>query len=147
MPGTGYDAAAEAARRAAEEAEKAKRRKAIQEKIDKWNEKKVTVISQKNELAAEKQNLETQLSNWERQKIKYNGNSLLCDVVIVDVFEGVSAEKVKACFEEGVGEMDQTCANVERLKQSVVEQIQKLDQYVSDINENIRILIQEKNAI
>lgn len=144
MPNTGYDETDEARRRAEE---KARRRAELQKQIDNLNKEKSLVVSQINGLENEKRNLETYLGMWETQKAKYKGNNLLVEVVIVNLFEGKSADKVKDSFSAGIKEMDQTYLKVDILKMNVIKQIDKLNQYISDINDVIRVLIQEKNAI
>ncbi len=144
MPGIGYDEAAEARRR---EAEREKQRAELQKQIDRWNIKKSGVTSLVNELKSEKRTLETYLDMWQRQKSKYNGNDMLAEVVIVNLFEGESADKVKQIFSEGIKKMDQTYLRVDELKGNVSKQIDKLNQQISDIDVMIRVLIQRKNAI
>lgn len=144
MPRIGYDEAAEARRR---EAEREKQRAELQKQIDRWNIKKSGVTSLVNKLKSEKRTLETYLDMWQRQKSKYNGNDMLVEVVIVNLFEGESADKVKQIFSEGIKKMDQTYLRVDELKGNVSKQIDKLIQQISDIDVMIRVLIQRKNAI
>lgn len=144
MPEIGYDEAAEARRR---EAEREKQRAELQKQIDQWDIKKSGVTSLVNELNSEKRTLETYLDMWQRQKSKYNGNDMLTEVVIVNLFEGESADKVKQTFSEGIKKMDQTYLRVDELKGNVSKQIDKLNQQISDIDVMIRVLIQRKNAI
>lgn len=44
----------------------------------------------------------------EAQKSIYNGSEILSEVVIVNVFEGVCADSIKADFTDSITEMDQT---------------------------------------
>lgn len=129
------------------EAEREKQRAELQKQIDRWNIKKSGVTSLVNKLKSEKRTLETYLDMWQRQKSKYNGNDMLVEVVIVNLFEGESADKVKQIFSEGIKKMDQTYLRVDELKGNVSKQIDKLIQQISDIDVMIRVLIQRKNAI
>lgn len=135
----------EALRRAAEE--RAKRRKAIESQIEQWDNKLTTVQSQLSGLATERSNLNTYLGDWDRQKSIYSGNEILSEVVVVNIFEGVCADRVKADFSDSIKEMDQTCSRVSGLNGNVNLQIERLNQYISVINTNLASLRNELSSI
>lgn len=106
----GQSSSDEAARCAAEE--RARRRAAIQAEINMWNGKLARVESQIASLTTEQSNLNTYLGDWETQKSIYSGSEILSEVVIVNVFEGVCADSIKADFTDSITEMDQTHSDV-----------------------------------
>lgn len=134
---TGQSGADEAARRAAEQRaaeERAKQRAYIQGQIQSWNNKLSDVNSQISGLTAEQSNLDTYLGDWETQKNIYSGSEILSEVVIVNTFEGICADKSKHKFEAAIKEMDQTYIDVSQMSGHVGAQIARLNQYVSKIN-------------
>lgn len=141
----GQNSADEAARRAAEE--RARRIAAIQAEINMWNGKLARVESQIASLTTEQASLNTYLEDWESQKSIYSGSEILSEVVIVNVFEGVCADSIKADFTDSITEMDQTHSDVGGLNGNVGEQISRLNQYKSDINSKLTALRNELNSI
>lgn len=144
MPGIGYDEAAEARRRAEE---KARRREELQKQIDDWNDKKDTAMKQIERLETEQLKLHSYLKMWEEKKSIYSGNEILSEVVIINVFEGVCADKIKKDFTACIAEMDQTYSKVSGLRESVNAQLANLNLYVSLINTTIASLANELNFI
>lgn len=143
---TGQSSAdAEAQQRAAEE--RARRRAAIQSQIHHWNTKLTTVNSQIAGLTAEQSNLSTYLGDWDTQKSIYCGSDILSEVVIVNVFEGVCADKIKADFSASITEMDESHSKVNGLNGNVGAQISRLNQYVSVINTKLTSLRNELSSI
>ena len=140
------DAAKLTAQKAAEE-ERAMRRKAIQSQIDKWDAELTSVNSQVSGLTAEQTKLNTCLGDWDTQKSIYRGNVILSEVVIVNVFEGVCADRIKEEFSACITEMGQTCIRVIRLSGYVSAQIARLNQYISVINTKLTSLRNELNSI
>lgn len=142
--------AAAAARRAAEQRaaqERAQKRAAIQAQIQQWESKLSKVNSQLSGLTAEQSNLNTYLGDWNTQKTIYSENEILSDVVIVNVFEGVCADRIKEEFSSCITEMNQTCSGVSGLKGNVGMQITRLNQYVSVINTKLASLRSELSSI
>ena len=137
--------AAEAQRRAAEE--RGRRRAYIQSQIHHWDTKLSKVNSQIADLTAEQSNLNTCLGDWNIQKSIYSGSAILSEVVIVNVFEGICADKIKADFSASITEMDQTHSKVSGLNGNVGAQISRLNQYVSVINTKLVSLRNELNSI
>ena len=134
-----------AQQRAAEE--RARRRAAIQSQIQQWNTKLTTVNSQITSLTTEQSNLNTYLGDWDTQKSIYSGSEILSEVVIVNVFEGVCADQIKADFSASITEMDQTYNEVSGLNGNVGAQISRLNQYVSVINTKLTSLRNELSSI
>lgn len=134
-----------AQQRAAEE--RARRRAAIQYQIQQWNTKLSRANSQLSGLTAEQSNLNTYLGDWDTQKSIYSGNEILSDVVIVNIFEGVCADRVKNDFSSSITEMDQTYSGVSGLNGNVSAQIARLNQYVSIINMKLTSLRNELSSI
>ncbi len=141
----GQSSSDEAARRAAEE--RARRRAAIQAEINMWNGKLARVESQIASLTTEQSSLNTYLGDWEAQKSIYSGSEILSEVVIVNVFEGVCADSIKADFTDSITEMDQTHSDVGGMIGNVGEQISRLNQYKADINSKLTALRNELNSI
>lgn len=137
------DAAAQ--QRAAEE--RARKRAYIQSQIHYWDTKLSKVNSQIAGLTAEQSNLNTYLGDWDTQKSIYSGSEILSEVVIVNIFEGVCADKIKADFLSSVTEMDQTHSKVGGLNGNVGTQISRLNQYVSVINAKLTSLRNELSSI
>lgn len=129
------------------EAERARKREAIQKKIDEWNNKFTTVQSQKTSLTAQQANLNLYMGNWDTQKTTYNGNDILTEVVILNVFEGVCADTMKEELTDSVTQMDQTYSGVSGLNGNVGLQISRLNEYITFINEKITALKNELNSI
>lgn len=138
-----------AVQKAAEEAEeeRARRREAIQSRIDKWDAELTSVNSQVSGLTAEQTKINTYLGEWDAQKNKYSGNDILSEVVILNVFEGVCADKIKEEFSTGITEMDRTCIRVSRLSENVSAQIARLNQCIYDINAKLTSLRNELSSI
>lgn len=141
----GQNNAEEEARRAAEE--RARRIAAIQAEISQWNAKRERVESQRASLTSEQSSLNAYLGDWEIQKSIYNGSEILSEVVIVNVFEGVCADRIKADLTDSITAMDQTHSDVGGLNGNVGVQISRLDQYVSVINIKLTSLRNELNSI
>lgn len=129
------------------EAERARRRAAIQAEIDKWNNKLEKVQSQKRSLTAQKANLNLYMGNWDTQKTTYNGNDILTEVVILNVFEGVCADTMKEKLTNSITQMDQTYSRVSGLNGNVGLQISRLNEYITFIDEKITVLKNELNSI
>lgn len=143
---TGQSSADAAAQQRAAE-ERARRRAAIQSQIQQWNTKLTTVNSQIAGLTAEQSNLSTYLGDWDTQKSIYSGSEILSEVVIVNVFEGVCADKIKADFSASITEMDESHSKVSGLNGNVGAQISRLNQYVSVINTKLASLRNELSSI
>lgn len=143
---TGQSSADAAAQQRAAE-ERARRRAAIQSQIQQWNTKLTTVNSQIASLTAEQSNLSTYLGDWDTQKSIYSGSEILSEVVIVNVFEGVCADKIKADFSASITEMDESHSKVSGLNGNVGAQISRLNQYVSVINTKLASLRNELSSI
>lgn len=129
------------------EAERARKRAAIQAEINNWNNKLTTVQSQKTSLTAQQANLNLYMGNWDTQKTTYNGNDILTEVVILNVFEGVCADTMKEKLTDSVAQMDQTYSGVSGLKSNVGLQISRLNEYITFINEKLTALRSELNSI
>lgn len=129
------------------EADKVRMRALIQFQINQLNTTLTQVNAQISNLTTEQTNLGTYLGEWNAQKSRYNGNDILSDVVIVNVFEGVCADKIKENMEECISEMDQTYSGVNGLKSNVGRQISRLNQYVLDINAKLTTLKAQLNSL
>lgn len=147
MPGMITTKYSEAAAEAIREALRAERRAKLKKEIDNWNKELSKVTTQISDLEKEKQNLETYLGEWEEQKRKYNGNTILSEVVIVNLFEGICADNIKDDFAEAVAAMDWTYNGVNVMKGDVGTQIAKLHQYEAVINTKLTSLQNELDAI
>lgn len=130
-----------------EERERARKRAEIQAKINEWNNKLNNVNSQISSLNTQQSNLNTYLADWDTQKNTYNGSDILSDVVIVNVFEGVCADDIKADFSDCITQMDTTYSDVSGLNGNVSLQISRLNEYVTFINGKIAALKSELNSI
>ena len=126
---------------------KEEKRMKIMLQISQWNEKLNKANSQKEGLKSQQANLNTYLGEWDTQKTTYNGNDILTDVVILNVFEGVCADKIKEELTASVTQMDQTYSRVSTLNDNVGLQISRLDEYITFINEKITTLNSELNSI
>lgn len=129
------------------EAERARKRAAIQSKIDEWKNKLTKVQSQQTSLTTQQTNLNTYLGEWDTQKTTYNGNDILKDVVIINVFEGVCADNIKTDFTYCITQMDKTYGVVSGLNAHLGEQIGRLNQYKSSINAQLSSLEAELRSI
>lgn len=142
--------AADAARRAAEEAarrERERKRKKLQAEIDRWNAKLSEVRSLVLRLEKEMHYLGRKMDEWAAYKNRCKGNLLLSEVAIINRFEGTSADTIKENFTSCVGEMNNTYLRTDRLRDDGNAQIQRLNQYISFINDKIMSLTRELNAI
>ena len=136
---------AEEERRAEQEREN--RRNALREQIRQWDGKLSNVNSQITALSAERSRLDACLGDWDAQKNTYNGNQILSEVVIVNVFEGVCADRIKTDLEQCMAKMNQTRASVGGLNGNVSAQIARLGQYVSFIKGKLSTLNSELSSI
>lgn len=109
------------------------KRKEINDQIKEWEAKLKNIYDQIPALALEQSNLDTYLEEWATQKQQFSKKEI-ADVVIVNVFEGVCAEKIKSDLETCFLQMDQTCDKVRGLKDNIGRQISKLNQYKLYIN-------------
>lgn len=123
------------------------RRKAIQNEIDQWNKKLSKADSQRIALTAEQSKLNAYMGEWDTQKSTYSGNDILSEVVILNVFEGVCADKIKDDLTDSVAQMDQTYSKISGLNTHVGEQISLLGQYINVINAKLTSLRSELNSI
>ena len=123
--------------------EKARRMMEIQGQIRQWNAKLSQVNAQIGALTKQQSSLNTYLGDWDIQKGIYDKSEILSEVVIINVFEGVCADKIKEDMGECIKEMDQTCSGVRRLNGNVGAQISRLNQYVLIINLKISALQNE----
>lgn len=140
MPNTRYDKADEAKRKAEEEAEKAKRRDEIKKQIKQLEDERGTVTAQIDKLKTEQLMLHSYQKMWEEKKRKYNGNEILSEVVIVNIFEGACADEIKGDFTACIKEMDKTYSKAGGLRESIGIQVLKLNEYVYTIDVDIRNL-------
>ncbi len=134
-------------RDAEERARKERRREAIRNQIREWKTKRETVETQIENLTTEQSNLNGYLGEWDAQKTIYNGNDILSEVVIVNLFEGVCANKIKEDFTACMAEMDQTYGKVSGLNGNVGAQISRLNDYLSFIDAKISALESELASI
>lgn len=136
-----------AVQKAAEEERAVMKRKAIQSLIDKLDAELTSVNSQVSVLTAEQTKLNACLGDWDAQKNRYRGSDILSEVVIVNVFEGVCADRIKEEFSACITEMDEVCGRVSRLSGYVSAQIARLNQYISAINTKQMSLRNELRSI
>lgn len=141
--------AAEQARREEEERERERerRRAEIQDRIRGCNDRIAGVNSLISDLAAGKSGLNASLEDWGIQKRKYNGSDILSEVVLVNVFEGVCAERIRNEFSSCMAQMDRTCVGVSRMVEDVNAQIARLLQYITMINTELTTLRNELSSI
>lgn len=139
------DAEQEARRRA--EAERARKRAALRSQISQWESKLSRVEAQISALSRERSKLDTCLSDWNTQKSIYSGSRILSEVVILNVFEGVCADKIKSDLETSIQEMDRTHTDVSGLNGNVSAQISRLRQYADEIRSKLASLRSELNSI
>lgn len=129
------------------ERERERRRAAIRAQIRQWEGKLATVKAQIAGLTREQSHLNTYLGEWETQKGIYNGNEILSEVVIVNLFEGVCADAIKEELTASVAEMDQTHGKVSGLNGNVGAQISRLKEYEAVINAKLAALRRELASI
>lgn len=147
MPWMGYDEAAEARRRAEEAARKERKRRELRAKINGLKDELSGVEGIKLRLEKEMYYLGRKMDEWEVHKNRCKGNLLLSEVVILNRFEGVCADEVKKDFTARVMEMNNTWLMTGRLREDGSAQIQKLNQYISTLNDRIESLTRELNSI
>lgn len=123
------------------------KRKAIQSQIDQWNKKLSKADSQRIALTAEQFKLNAYLGEWDAQKSTYNGSNILSEVVILNVFEGVCADKIKDDLTDSVTQMDQTYRRISGMSIHIGEQVGRLNRYINIINKELTSLINELNSI
>ena len=139
----GQDSLAAAAAAAA----RARRIAELKAQILIWETKLKKVKSQMTSLATQNTNLNTYLGEWETQKGIYSGNETLSEVVIVNVFEGVCADKIKAKFKKSIKTMNGTYNRVNDLTGIVGLQIARLKQYEAYINSKLTSLKTELSSL
>ncbi len=119
----------------------------IRSEIYTLNTRRNKVNSQIINLTTEQTNLNTYLGSWSTQKSLYNSNNIISEVVIINTFEGICADKIKEDMEECISDMDQTYNSVGGLNGDIHTQISRLNQYISNINNKISLLNNELNAL
>lgn len=122
---------------AAINAEKERKRKEINEKIQALEQERAGVTEQIEKLEAERLKMHSYQKMWEEKKHKYDGNDILSEVVIVNIFEGVCADKLKNDLSSCIQEMDRTYSKAGGFKENIGAQIKRLNRYISDINADI----------
>lgn len=139
----------QAEREAERERERARqrRREALRAQIKQWDDKLSDVREQISALSAERSRLDVCLGDWDAQRNAYNANEILSEVVIVNVFEGVCADRIKTELENCMAKMNVTHTSVSGLNGNVSAQIARLGQYVSFINGKLSSLHSELNSI
>lgn len=145
MPGN--QSAAEAAARAAAEAARRQRIALLQMQITRKNQELTKVNQQIASLSSEHGRLGTALTDWCTHKADYNGNEVVSEVVILNIFEGVCADTLKEEMSKCVEEMDKTYSGVTSLNTQVSVQIGRLQQRVSIIGQELRDLQLELNSL
>lgn len=129
------------------EALKAQKRAKLQKEIDNWNKELSKIKPIRSRLIKEQSFLSRLLSEWEIQKNKCEGNLILSEIVLVNRFEGECADQIKKDFTARVADMNKTYFKTGWLRDYDGEQIAKLDQYITFINNKITSLTNELNAI
>lgn len=143
IAGVGNATAAAAAAAAA----KAKKIAELKAQILTWETKLKKVKSQMTSLTTQNTNLNTYLGEWETQKKIYNESATLSEVVIVNVFEGVCADKIKVKFQKCITTMNGTYNSVNNLTGIVSLQIARLKQYETYINSKLTLLKTELSSL
>lgn len=130
-----------------DEEERARRRGEILKEIHEWEATLSNINSQITDLTTEQSNLNIYLKKWETQKSIYSRNDILSEVVKVNIFEGVCADKIKADLETCVKEMDRNHSRVTELNDNVGLQIDKLNEHASKINSTLTHLRNELDSL
>lgn len=139
--------AAAAVASAAAEAAKMQKIALLQLQIYQKNQQLTKVNQQIASLSAEQGSLGTKLADWSTQKAGYSANEAVCEVVILNIFEGVCANQLKEEVSSCVEEMDKTHSGVTSLNTQVGAQIGKLQERVQLIGEELRKLQLELNSL
>lgn len=140
------DATATAAAAAAAAA-RVKRIAELKAQILTWETKLKKVKTQITSLETQKTKLNTYLGKWEIQRKKYSENETLSEVVIVNVFEGVCADKIKVKLQDCITTMNGTYNSVNSLTGIVGSQIARLKQYETNINSKLTSLKTELSSL
>ena len=144
---TQYNNEKDAAAHQKAEEEKARRRTELNNEMSRLYIELSNVNSQISSLVTEQSNLNTYMEDWINQKAIYSGNDILSEVVIVNTFEGVIADKMRSEIQTCISEMDQTHSNVGVLNENVGTQISRLRQYAGGINGRIQNIKNELNTL
>lgn len=129
-----------------EEARKEAKRAEIRKQIGDLETKIPEANIRRSDLAYHQSMLDTYLEDWNTHRQLFSAIDI-SEVVIVNVFEGVCAEKIKSDLETCILQMDQTCEKVRGLKDNIGKQILKLDEYVLNIDGMIKKLKDNLDSI
>lgn len=113
---------------------------AIESQIHTLNRESEIVNSQINELRSRQKDLTSYLEEWRGQKASYDGDRSLSEVVIVNLFEGVCADKIQKDLSHCIEEMDYACGKVAELNDNIESQITRLNQQLTQIHRQLKLL-------
>ena len=123
------------------------RRKAIREKINALS-KKISearkIITGLNEC---KRELQKNIEDWNSTYSSFKAVPIQADVVVTDVFEGVIAEALSTEIPTTAEIMNGTCSEMEALCGAIANQIQKLQEYITKLQQQIQSLYMELSAV
>lgn len=91
-------------------------------------------------LIREQGNLNSYIEDWATQKVIYDSNENLSEVVITNVFEGVCADTIKTELADCITIMEQTCSDASTLSADLTLQIAKLNEYIAQLNSQLTSL-------
>lgn len=107
-------------------------------------------ITEARTIKIELRNSDTALNNtllqWTSRYRAFQA-SPMSEVVVVDKFEGESAEKIRASLPSAIEEMEATQASTESVQGEIDVQITKLDEYIAMLREKIAALRSEMAAL
>lgn len=147
ITGQGQNGIAGVGEATAAAATKIKRTTELKAQILTWETELKKVKTQITSLETQKTKLNTYLGKWEIQRKKYSENETLSEVVIVNVFEGVCADKTKVKFKDCITTMNGTYKSVNNLTGVVGSQIARLKQYEAYINSKLTSLKTELSSL
>ncbi|MCM1268435.1 MAG: hypothetical protein NC302_11065 [Bacteroidales bacterium] len=114
-------------------------------------------IAELDDLVAEARSIKVELKNsdmalnntllqWTSRYRAFQA-SPMSEVVVVDKFEGESAERIRAALPSAIEEMEATQAATESVQGEIDVQITKLDEYIDMLGEKIAALRSEMAAL
>lgn len=128
--------AAEAAAKAAEEARKARVRMQIaglELKVQACNGIIQSIQSSRTAMG-------NHVSNWNGKRSVSRGSQIASEVRIINIYEGLTAEKFAALFPETTGIMDQNASRYYEVNSAASDQIICLQNYIDKLNNEIASL-------
>lgn len=130
-----------------EELEKRKKRRELRKKIQKL-EKEITSLNEaKESYSSHKTTINQNLETWESKCELYNNVELTPDIEVKDMFEGFVAEQFAVDLPEKYERIQSAADKMKIIAEGISDQISKIEEYVTELEQQKALLEAELAAI